>query len=33
MTDDQNMNETSMKDVQQQHFYKTASLRVTEICL
>ena len=29
MTDNQNMNKTSMKDMQQQHFYqfKTASLR------
>ena len=29
MTDNQNMNKTSMKDIQQQHFYqfKTASLR------
>ena len=24
MTDNQNMNKTSMKDVQQQHFYRTA---------
>ena len=31
MTDNQNMNKTLMKDVQQQHFYQTASLRVTEM--
>ena len=31
MTDNQNMNKTSMEDVQQQHFYRTASLRVTEM--
>ena len=34
MTDNQNMNKTSMKDVQQQHFYqfKTTNLmRVTEM--
>ena len=30
MTDNQNMNKTSMKDVQQQRFYQTASLRVTK---
>ena len=30
MTDNQNMNKTSMKDVQQ-HFNQTASLRVTEM--
>ena len=29
MTDNQNMNKTSMKDVQ--HFYQTANLRVTEM--
>ena len=31
MTDNQNMNETSMKDVQQRHQFKTASLKVTEM--
>ena len=31
MTDNQNMNKTSMKDVQHQHFYQTASLRATEM--
>ena len=31
MNDNQNMNKTLMKDVQQQHFYQTASLRVTEM--
>ena len=31
MTDNQNMNKTSMKDVQQQDFYQTASLRATEM--
>ena len=31
MTNNQNMNKTSMKDVQQQHFYQAASLRVTEM--
>ena len=31
MTDNQNMNKTSMKDVQQQYFFPTASLRETEM--
>ena len=31
MTDNQNMNTTLMKDVEQQHFYQTASLGVTEM--
>ena len=30
MTDNQNMNKTSMKDIQQ-HFYQTANLGVTEM--